>query len=102
MAKFIIIYHAGRKPNTPEEGAAHMQKWKDWISGMGAAVISPGQPLKSNKLLSSDGVSDVGDNVVSGYMVIEADDYDAAMEMAKGDPLRTLGTVQLAEMIQMG
>jgi len=28
MPNFILAYHGGKKPETPEAGAAEMEKWK--------------------------------------------------------------------------
>ena len=106
MAKFIILYHgSGNMQNmSKEEGMAHRQKWMDWIKGLGSAVVSPGQPLKGNQMLSSNGGSDVdGDARISGYAIIEAEDLAGALTMAKGDPFMNLGgSIQVAEMVQMG
>ncbi len=106
MANFIIIYHgAGNMQNmTKEEGMAHRGKWMAWVEGLGKAVVSPGQPLKGNTLLSADGASDPeGDGRISGYAIVEAADMAAALEMAKGDPFLDMGgSIQVAEMVTMG
>jgi hypothetical protein len=106
MAKFMIGYLGNPpKPSTPEEGAAHMGKWKEWIAGLGDAVTSSPSPVKSSKILNAGGVSD--DNRadgLTGYIMIEASDMAAALEMAKGDPYldMTGGTLQVAEIMSMG
>jgi hypothetical protein len=106
MAKFIIIYHGSgnMQSMSPEEGMAHRKKWMAWVEGLGDAVVTPGQPVKGNQMLSTDGASDAeGDNRISGYAVIEAADMGAAMEMAKGDPFMAMGgSIQVAEMVSMG
>ncbi len=106
MANFIIIYHgSGNMQNmTKEEGMAHRGKWMEWVGGLGKAVVNPGQPLKGNQMLSTNGTSEVeGDSRISGYAVVEAADMDAAMEMAKGDPFMNMGgSIQVAEMVTMG
>ncbi|MHA1164281.1 MAG: YciI family protein [Alphaproteobacteria bacterium] len=103
MSNYIIAYHGGKMPESPEEGAKHMAKWKAWISGLGDAVINPGTPLGKSKIVSSDGVSDDdGSNTWSGFCIVEADSMDAALEMAKGDPfLDTGGTLEVAEVMKM-
>jgi len=69
MSNYIIAYHGGKKPESPEEGAKHMAKWQAWIEGLGDAVINPGTPLGKSKFLSSDGVSDGdGSNPWSGFV----------------------------------
>jgi len=103
MSHYIIAYHGGRKPESPEEGARHMEKWKTWIGGLDDAVINPGTPLGKSRIVSSDGVSDDGGgNPMSGYCIVEADSMDAALEIAKGDPFLELGgTLEVAEIMKM-
>jgi len=99
MAQFILAYHGGGKPSSPDEGMAHRQKWMDWVAGMGDAVINPGTPLGKWKMIGGN-----GDNIVpiGGFMVIEAADMEAATAMAEGDPFLGMGgTIELAEMMQM-
>ncbi len=83
MSEYIIAYHGGKKPESPEEGAKHMAKWKAWVSDLGDAVVNPGTPLGPSKTVSSDGVADDGGpNPLSGFSIVRADSMDAALEMA--------------------
>ena len=38
MPNYIIAYHGGKKPESPEQGAEQMAKWKAWVAGLGAAI----------------------------------------------------------------
>ena len=38
MAKFLMAYHGGRAPDTPEEGTEVMAAWEAWFASMGRAV----------------------------------------------------------------
>ena len=29
MSNYVFAYHGGKMPESPEEGAKHMAKWKD-------------------------------------------------------------------------
>ena len=104
MPHFIIAYHGGKKPETPEEGAAQMAKWKAWVDDLGDAAINPGQPLKGTRIVSEDGTSeDGGANAMSGYSIVEATDMEAALEIARACPfLDTGGTLEVAEQVSMG
>ncbi len=87
MSNYIIAYHGGKKPDSPEEGAKQMARWQAWLGGLGDAVVNPGTPLGKSRIVSSDGVSDDGgSNPMSGYSIVKADSMDAALEMAKGCP----------------
>ena len=102
MANYIIAYHGGKMPATPEEGAQHMAKWKTWIGGLGDAVVNPGTPLGKSKTVSSSGVTDGGGaDPLIGFSVVKADSMEAALEMAKACPYVDIGSVEVAEMMEM-
>ena len=45
MPQFILTYHGGSQPTTPEEGKAHMARYMEWMGGLDMVV---GQhPLKN-------------------------------------------------------
>jgi hypothetical protein len=90
------------KPENPEAGAELMAKWKAWLGGLGDAVVNPGTPLEKSKTVSSAGVSDDGgSNPLSWFSIVKADSMDAALEMAKGCPHFELGTIEVAEAMEM-
>lgn len=103
MPKFMYIYHGGKAPESPEEGAKVMAAWTAWFEGMGALVVDGGNPAGLSKTVSASGVAeDGGANPVSGYSLVNAADHDAAVEMAKGCPiLSDGGTVEVAEAMEM-
>jgi hypothetical protein len=103
MPNYIIAYHGGKQPESPEQGAEHMAKWKNWIAGLGDAAVNPGTPLSGTRVVSSSGVSDDGgSNPMSGYSIVKADSMDTALEMARVCPfLDTGGTLEVAEMMQL-
>ena len=103
MTNYVFIYHGGGMPDTPEEGAAMMEKWQAWYGTMGSSVVDGGAPVGMSRTVSSAGVvNDGGPNPVSGYTVVSADDFDAACEMAKGCPiLEQDGSVEVAEKVDM-
>jgi len=103
MPDYILAYHGGRKPESPEEGAEHMAKWKAWVAGFGDAMVNPGTPLGKSKTVSSAGVSDDGgSNPIMGFSVVKADSLDVALEMAKKCPIIEIdGTLEVAEMMKM-
>lgn len=102
MSNYIIAYHGGKKPESPEAGAEHMAKWKAWIGNLGDAVVNPGTPLGKSKMVSAAGVSDdAGDQALTGFSVVEADSIEAALDMAKACPFLDIGTIEVAEMKSM-
>ncbi|MGI9406379.1 MAG: YciI family protein [Hyphomicrobiaceae bacterium] len=102
MAEFILAYHGGKKPESPEAGAKHMEDWRAWVEGLGDTMVNPGTPLGKSKTVSEEGVADDGGaNPLSGFSVVKADSIDAAVEIAKGCPFLMMGTIEVAEMMQM-
>jgi len=103
MPNYIFAYHGGKKPESAEEGAQAMEKWKAWIGNLGDAMVNPGTPLGMSKTVSSSGVSDDGGaNPLSGYSIVMADSMNAALEIAKGCPyLEIDGTIEVAEVMKM-
>lgn len=102
MPKFIFAYHGGKKPESPEAGAALMAKWTAWLNGLGDAVVSPGNPVGKSKTVSAEGVADNGGpDPLSGFSVVQADDIDSALKMAKSCPHVEHGTIEVAEMMSM-
>ena len=81
-----------------------MAEWMAWFGRMGDAVVQPGAPLGQSKTVSGSGVSDDGGaNPITGYSVVNAENIDAATEMAKGCPIVIAdnGTVVVSEVIEM-
>ena len=79
-----------------------MEKWQAWVDGLGDAVVNPGTPLGKSRIVSSDGVSDDGGpNSLTGYSIVKADTMDAALEMAKACPFLDIGTIEVAEVMEM-
>jgi len=102
MAEFIIAYHGGKKPDSPEAGAKHMERWKAWLGGLGDAVVNPGTPLGMSKMVSSDGVSDAdGPERLTGFSIVKAENMEVALEMARECPFLEMGTLEVAEVMTM-
>ena len=103
MPNYVLAYHGGKTPESPEEGAKQMAKWQAWVGGLGDAVVNPGTPLGKPKTVSSGGVSDDGgSDPLLGFSIVKADSMDAALEMAKACPtLEIGGTIEVAEVMEM-
>ena len=103
MKTFTFAYYGEPNYESPEEGAKGMEKWKAWVGGLGDALVNPGTPLGKPKTVSSGGVSDDGgSNRLTGFSIVKADSMDAALDMAKGCPHLEHGTVDVAEVMEMG
>jgi hypothetical protein len=103
MPEFVLAYHdVGKMPDSPEAGAKAMEDWKAWVSDLGDAVVNPGTPLRMSKFVSLEGVTDgSGSSPLTGFSILKADDMDAALEMAKSCPYLEMGTIEVAEVVDM-
>ncbi|NKB33717.1 MAG: hypothetical protein GKR91_11520 [Pseudomonadales bacterium] len=103
MAEYMITYIGGDKPSSPEEGQAHFKKYQEWLAALGAAAVSPMNPLKGTATVNPDGsVSESGLTGMSGFTVVEADSMDAALDMAKTCPFLDInGSLEVSEMVKM-
>lgn len=104
MAKYVLVYHGGGMPETEEEQAAVMAAWGAWMEGLGGALKDPGNAIGAAATISSDGsvTPGGGANPATGYTLIEADSLDAALELAKDNPiLQGGGSIEVAETIDM-
>lgn len=105
MTKYVLTYHGGAgMAETQAEIDAVMAEWGAWFGQMGAAVVDGGNPFGASKTIAADGsTSDGGiEPGLGGYSVINADNLDAAVALAKGCPvLSGGGSVQVSEAIDM-
>ncbi len=102
MPEYIFAYHGGKMPESPEEGAKFMERWRAWSAGIASAYINRGNPVGKSNTVNSSGVADNGGaNPLSGYSIVQADSMDAACEMAKGCPHLDHGTIEVAEVMDM-
>lgn len=106
MEKFMLIFQGGRDAQlSPDEMQAHMGKWFAWIQELSKTEkYVSGEPLlPGGKLVSGKGGKNVtdgpyteGKEVVGGYFIVNAKDYDEAVAIAKGCPsFEVDGTVQV-------
>jgi hypothetical protein len=64
-------------------------------------MVNPGMPLGPGKLVSADGVSERGPNHLSGFSIVLADNMDAALDIAQRCPFLEIGTIEVAEAMEM-
>ena len=101
MPKYVIAYLGGKQMPNPQDRAAHVARWKAWVDELGRAMVNPGTPLGQGKLVSSDGVSERGPNALTGFSIVLADNIDVALEIAQRCPFLDIGTIEVAEEMEM-
>lgn len=99
MAKYVLIFHGGDMPASLEAGAQVMQAWSDWFTNLGDSVVDRGDPISEVQMIATDGTVGPAQGVpVTGYSIIQAADFAAALRLAKTCPGLGFGsTVQVAQ-----
>ncbi len=104
MAKYLFVYHGGKRQTEKAEIKKVMDAWGAWFGSMGAAVIDGGNPVgKSSTVHANGSVSnDGGANPASGYSLIEAPNLAEAHKKAKACPILAAGgSIEVAEAMDM-
>jgi hypothetical protein len=95
---YLLVYHGGSMPESPEEGAKVMQAWTEWFGTLGGALVDGGNPASATKTIGADGSVSDDASGPSGYSIIKADSLDAAVGLAKGCPVLHGGSsIQVVE-----
>jgi len=105
MAKYVLGYHGGASPESisDEERGKIMGAWEAWYGVLGEAILDGGNPFSQTRNVAANGEVTVGGaNQLTGYTIVNADDIDAAVTLAKGCPIfESGGSVEVAEAIDM-
>lgn len=113
MKQFLYLFRGGDggyAEQSPEEMEAHMARWGEWMMQISQTDEPvPGLPLQAQGKVVADGgriITDgpftEGKEIVGGYVLVEANDLDHAVELSKGCPIFEFGgTVEVREAIQM-
>jgi hypothetical protein len=93
MAKFLAVFtgtpDAQRPPMDEAAMARGMQAWRDWMDRNAGRIVESGGPLGKTKKVSRQGVADTSNNLAA-YVIIEADDHEAAARLFEGHPHFTI------------
>jgi len=104
MTTFVLAYHGGSQPKTPEEGQKHMQKYMEWVAALGDKALNPQMPLKTKMSVTADAVSDgAPDNFMIGMTIIEVDTMDEAVKIAQECPFLEMSnsSITVGEVMNM-
>lgn len=100
MSRFLIVYR-GAADSTKSAIEQHSpERWSAWFDSLGSAVLDQGNLTHSsveipNRLLGPK----LSSSSLSGYSVIEAADFDAAVAVAKECPIfDEHGSVEIARL----
>lgn len=88
MAKFMAIYTgtADKAPQPDQDTIARgMQAWTAWMTRHASQIVDVGGPLGKTKRVSAEGIADIR-NTLAAYVVVEAEDHEAAARMFENHP----------------
>jgi hypothetical protein len=94
MTRYVFVYHApvppaDATPPDPEQVDAVMGAWNAWAGKVGDRLVDFGTPLANGVRVTPD-VTSPSSREVAGYSIIEADDLEGAVELAKVHPHLTM------------
>lgn len=101
MKKYVIAYLSGKQAPNPQDRAVQMTKWKAWAERLGDRMVDRGTPLGQGRLVKADGVSERGQEHLTGFSIVLADNIEAAIEIAQQCPFLEIGKIELAEVMEM-
>lgn len=112
MEKFMLIFHGGLDSSaSPAEMQENMGKWLAWVDQLSKSKhYVSGEPLlPGGKLISgpngssvTDGPYTEGKEVVGGYFIINASNYDEAIALCAGYPDYSIGgSIQVRQVLNI-
>jgi hypothetical protein len=111
MKEYLFLLRGGRPAatKTEAENKAELNAWRDYMGDLtkkgqlsgGLPLVSGGKTV-SSKGTSPDAVTSAKEGIVGGYLIIKAENLDAATTIAKACPhIANEGNVEVREIGQM-
>jgi len=80
--KYLFFYSGGNPPKSPAEGKALMDAWMAYYGKIGASIADGGAPFAPG----SKTLGPARPNGGSGFTIVNAENFDAAMALTEGHP----------------
>jgi hypothetical protein len=96
MARWRQLDEATRK----ERESKGMSAWMDWGTKHASAIVDQGGPLGKTKRISSEGISDIK-NDIAGYIVVQAESHEAAAKLFESHPHFTIFPGDSVEIMEL-
>jgi len=91
MPTYLVSYHGGSAPDSPEAAAMMLAAFQAWASGVGDKMIDPGAPLGAARAVTAEGAEPAEGTGPGGYTLLRADDMDAAVALVADHPFVARG-----------
>jgi len=105
MNEFLLAIHRDLKSKdaspSPEQMQASIKPFQEWIGNLAAQnkLVNPykrwdgeGRVIKKNNTVTNGPYAEIKESI-GGLIIIRANDYDEAVEIAKGCPILQWGAV---------
>jgi hypothetical protein len=96
MSEFVFLFRGRERMGSAEQQQKTLEKWRAWMSDLSqrGLLTSPGLPLEDpakrvagpGRTVHDGPFAEIKD-LVNGFIVVAAEDIDAACEIAKGCPI---------------
>lgn len=113
MEKFMFIFHGGMdavSQPSPEFIQQQMGKWMAWIEQLsqagkyvaGEPLMPGGKVIGGKDRIVTDGPFAEGKEVVGGFFIVNAENYEEALGLTQGYPDFELGgSIQIRQVMKM-
>ncbi|MGZ8868090.1 MAG: YciI family protein [Thermoanaerobaculia bacterium] len=112
MPRFLLVLRDGEwnpEAMSPEEIQSVLSRYRTWVD----RVKGDGQKLRDNegrvlrrngsgKISVTDGPYAEAREVLGGFLVVEAPDYDAAVKLCEDSPHYQFGTIEIRQIEDPG
>ncbi len=100
LTLYAFLFKGGLR--TSELTLEYSSRFVEWAGKVASGKIPGSRFKQEGRVISKKGVRtmDFGSDTVGGYIIVEADSYEKAVEIAKGCPiLENNGTVEIREIV---
>jgi hypothetical protein len=113
MKEYLLLFRGGdaMKGMSAEEMQVHMQQWMQWMGELNAKgkfsgaqpLINTGKVITGTKKVVSDGPFMEGKEMVGGYLILKAGNYDEEVQLSNDCPVLAFvdGTVEVREIQEL-
>ena len=110
MEKFMYLFRGGMAGGSAENMQGHMQKWMAWVEKLkaenkyvaGEPLLPGGKTITGSKKTVTDGPFVEGKDLIGGFFIVNAKNYDDAVEMAIECPdYQFGGSVDVRQVMKM-
>ena len=74
-----------------------MSDYRDWLAGLGDTLVMPQLAFRQTRVVTDQGVREAGPGGIMGFLMIEAENIEAAIAVARQCPFLAMGNMRVAE-----